>query len=177
MNFKADSIEKHGKKVRPPSLLRPSPLLRNGQSEAGWESQGKDKVGTTLTLKHKATPTFASKLTPIFTSLLQQKTPEQTMRYLVITFICIIKLWDLLLFSALSSKLKKQTRREKKNPVNSAQGGWSCRFLRNSKATIMLQSFLENYFYNMYIMTSIWGQCWTTASISPTLYYHCLALA
>lgn len=57
------------KQVKPPSLLRLSPLLKNGQSEAGWESQGKDKVGTTLTLKHKATPSsnFASKLTPIFT--------------------------------------------------------------------------------------------------------------
>lgn len=43
MNFKVDSIEKHGeKKVKPPSLLRLSPLLRNGQSEAEVKGQKKD---------------------------------------------------------------------------------------------------------------------------------------
>jgi len=50
MNFRDASIEEHGKTVKTTSLLRLSPLLKNGQTEAAGDkqnlSQGKDKVGT-----------------------------------------------------------------------------------------------------------------------------------
>lgn len=57
MNLKVGSIEKHRKKVKPPSLLRLNPLLKNGQSEAKEKVRTKKRLGQ-LTLKHKATPTF-----------------------------------------------------------------------------------------------------------------------
>lgn len=62
MNFKDASIEEHGKTVKPTSLLRLSLLLKNGQSEAGWEQQnlspGKDKVGTHWLQNTRPLPTF-----------------------------------------------------------------------------------------------------------------------